>query len=109
MAYNEELAARLRHALQDFPDVVEKKMFGGIAFLLAGNMSVGVHKDELIVRLGAEGGEQALQEAHTRPFDITGRAMSGWVMVAPDGCASDADLRKWVNRGTAFARTLPPK
>ena len=81
MAYDEALADRVLKALSDQPDLVEKKMFGGVGYLLRGNMACGVHKDKLIVRVGPAGYEEAISRPHTAPFDITGRAMKGWVMV----------------------------
>jgi TfoX/Sxy family transcriptional regulator of competence genes len=109
MAYDEGLAQRIREALGDLPGLVEKKMFGGVGFMVHGNMACGVHKDALVVRVGPEGHEDALARPHTRPFDITGRPMTGWVMVAPEGCQSDEDLMDWVQDGVDFAHTLPPK
>ena len=84
-------------------------MFGGVAFLLHGNMLVGVWNDSLIVRLGPDEGERALSEPHVRHFDVTGRPMKGWVMVEPDGIDSDAQLRDWLERAGNFVRTLPAK
>lgn len=109
MAYDEALADRVRSHLGDDPAVDERRMFGGIAFFCAGNMAVGIAGGELIVRLGPEGAAEALAGEHTRPFDITGRAMTGWVMVAPEALDEDGGLAGWVGRGLAFARTLPPK
>ena len=84
-------------------------MFGGVAFLLNGNMLVGVWRDMLIVRLGPEGGGEALRESHVRAFDITGRPMKGWVMVEPEGIEDDDQLRRWLDRATRFVQTLPAK
>jgi hypothetical protein len=109
MAYDEGLAERAREVLVDLPGFVEKKMFGGIGFMLRGNMACGVSGDELIVRVGPANYEQALGMAHTRPFDMTGRPMRGWVMVAPVGLESDAGLEDWIQRGVEFALSLPPK
>lgn len=109
MAYDELLAARVEALLSDQPDLVSKKMFGGVGFLLHGNMACGVHKDSLIVRVGSENYEAALGEPHTRIFDITGRPMSGWVMVSAGGYQSNQELQKWVHRGVSFALSLPPK
>jgi TfoX/Sxy family transcriptional regulator of competence genes len=109
MAYDEGLAQRVREVLGEMPGLVEKKMFGGVGFMLQGNMACGVHKEALIVRVGAEKDQEALAKAHTRPFDITGRAMKGWVMVDAGGYESDAGLREWVQLGVDFAMTLPPK
>jgi TfoX/Sxy family transcriptional regulator of competence genes len=109
MPYDEILAGRIRDELGQQPGLVEKKMFGGVGFLVHGNMACGVNKDMLIVRVGPEAYEESLQYPHTRPFDFTGRAMKGWVMVEPAGLASDADLKEWVAQGLNFALTLPPK
>lgn len=84
-------------------------MFGGIGFLLNGNMLVGVWKDSLIVRLGVEAGDEALRETHVRPFDITGKPMRGWVMVEPDGVEDDVGLRNWIQRAIKFVEKLPSK
>jgi TfoX/Sxy family transcriptional regulator of competence genes len=109
MAYSKSLAARVRQALARRRDVTEKRMFGGVAFLLSGNMLVGVWQDSLIARLGPEAGEQALGQPHVRPFDVTGRPMKGWVMIEPDGIDSDRQLAKWVERALQFVVTLPLK
>ena len=84
-------------------------MFAGIAFLARGNMACGVHKDQLVVRVGPESHAQAMDEPFTSPFDITGRPMKGWLLVRPPGFESDPDLEKWVDRGLLFARSLPAK
>ena len=109
MAYDEGLAHRIRDVLDEQPDLVEKKMFGGVGFMVQGNMACGVHKDMLIVRVGSDAYEESLQYPHTRLFDMTGRAMKGWVMVESGGFESDADLKQWVQSGLEFALTLPPK
>ncbi|WP_436494708.1 TfoX/Sxy family protein [Actinokineospora sp. HUAS TT18] len=108
MAYDEGLATRIRDLVGDLPGMVEKKMFGGLAFLFQGNMSVGVHGDELIVRL--DPAEIAvMDEPGVRMFEVGGRSMKGWVLVHPDVHAEDDDLRRWVDRGVAYAGSLPPK
>ena len=109
MAYDLELAERIRQILPSGPDLVEKKMFGGVTYLVRGNMACGVHGSRLIVRLGAERHAAAMAEAHTAPFDFSGRPMAGWVMVEPDGCASAEDLERWVRKGLDYALSLPPK
>jgi TfoX/Sxy family transcriptional regulator of competence genes len=109
MAYDEGLTQRILQLLSDQEGLVEKKMFGGVGFMLHGNMACGMHKDLLIVRVGPEGHEAAMAKPHTSPFDITGRAMRGWVMVSAEGCAQDEDLAAWVKEGVDFARTLPSK
>ena len=109
MPYSEDLEMRIRVALSGLPDLTAKKMFGGIGFLVKGNMACGVSKDDLIVRVGPEHYEEALTMPHTRVFDMTGRPMKGWIVVEADGYASDEDLRMWVERGVEFALSLPPK
>jgi hypothetical protein len=109
MAFSEELAERIRRGLARKKGVEEKKLFGCIAFLLNGNVVVGVWKDSLIVRLGPEDGDEALLEPHVKVFDITGRAMKGWVVVAPEGVGSDDQLRGWIQRAVKFVGKLPAK
>ena len=109
MAYDEGLAERVREILSVRKDIVEKKMFGGLSFLLDGNMAVGVIGDDLIVRVGPHDYDAALTHAHARPFDFTGRPMSGWITVSPEGFEEDERLTDWVLRGVGFAGTLPPK
>jgi TfoX/Sxy family transcriptional regulator of competence genes len=113
MAYDERLAQRIRSALRGRDDVVEKKMFGGLTFMVAGRMAIGVVHDDLMVRVGLDGHDEALTEPGTRPMDFTGRPMRGMVYVASAAVATDADLRRWVDRavrvataqGTPAART----
>lgn len=109
MGYDAQLATRTRKLIGDEPGLREMEAFGGLSFLVHGNMSVGVIDDELVVRVGPEGFDDALAKGHARPFDFSGRPMKGWVYVDPEGLASDAQLADWVNRGLAFARSLPPK
>jgi len=109
VAYDERLAERIRRALAVREGLSEKKMFGGIAFMLNGNMCAGVVSDQLMVRVGPERHEEALARPHARPMDFTGRPMKGMVYVGPEGYRSDADLAAWVSQGAQFAATLPPK
>ena len=109
MAYDETLAQRIRDLVIDLPGVVEKRMFGGVGFLLHGNMACGVNKDDLILRLSPAEAQTALQQPHVRVFDLTGRPMQGWVLVGSQGIAEETDLRRWVQQGFDFAATLPPK
>src|SRR6266478_7535181 len=102
MAFDESLAERIRQGLARRKNVEEKKMFGGVGFLLSGNMLVGVWKDSLIVRLGPAEGEEALKEPHVKEFDITGRAMKGWVLVEPKGVEGDDQLSGWIQRAVKF-------
>jgi TfoX/Sxy family transcriptional regulator of competence genes len=109
MAFSESLASRVRDALAGRKGVVEKKMFGGVGFLLHGNMLVGVWKDSLIVRLGAESSDDALRMPHVKEFDITGRAMKGWVMVEAEGIDEDRELAAWMEWAWRFVNTLEGK
>ncbi len=103
MAYDEGLVQRIREQLEGDPRVSEKKMFGGIAFFVNGNMAAGTMKDELMVRVGPDGHDAAVAQPHARAMDFTGRTMRGFVQVAPAGFEDDADLRAWLARGIAFA------
>jgi hypothetical protein len=109
MAFDEALAERVRATVTEVEGVVEKRMFGGLAFVLNGNMAVGVHGDELIVRLAPEDTQDALAEPGVRVFDMTGRPMKGWVLVGPVATAAEEGLGTWVTRGLDFAESLPPK
>jgi TfoX/Sxy family transcriptional regulator of competence genes len=108
MAYDAVLAQRVRDRMTDEPALSEKKMFGGLAFLTAGNMTVGVHGDDLIARIDPQTTDAALAEPGVRPFDMTGRPMRGWVLVAGDGL-TDQELERWIVRACSYAGTLPPK
>ena len=110
MAYDEDLAQRVRENLLGTPNLNEMKMFGGIAFLVNGNMACGVTQNDLMVRLGAESSERALAAPHVKPFAMSGRApMSGWVLVEPAGIAAEEALQEWVRQGLRYASSLPPK
>ncbi len=109
MAFDESLADRIRDVLASRPEVTERKMFGGIAFMLAGNMAVGVIGEDLMVRLDPADAEKALGEPHTRPMDFTGRPMKNMVYIDAEGTASDEDLAVWVEAGADYAASLPPK
>ena len=109
MAYDEALAQRVRDVLEARPGLSERKMFGGIAFMLAGNMAVGIVGDDLMVRLDPEDVQRALTEPHVRPMDFTGRPLKGMVFVDSAGTASDEDLASWVDAGADFAASLPPR
>lgn len=108
MAYDDALAERLHERLDVDPAVRAKKMFGGLAFLTNGNMTVGVHSDELIVRLGPTGVQEALSRPGVRPFVVGGRGMSGWVLVAPEQLA-DPELDGWIAEARTYVATLPAK
>jgi TfoX/Sxy family transcriptional regulator of competence genes len=109
MAFDEKLAERVRGQVGGRDGLSEKKMFGGLAFLLHGNMSCGIHGDELIVRIDPETTEAALAEPGTRIFDITGRPMKGWLLVGAAGLEDEPTLVKWVRRGLDYAASLPKK
>jgi TfoX/Sxy family transcriptional regulator of competence genes len=109
MAYDEALAERIRTALAGRDGFAEKKMFGGIGFLLNGNVCVGVWKEQLILRLSAEQADAALEHEHVHVFDITGRAMTGWVLVDPEGMRTDEELRAWIGQAIEFVSLLPAK
>ena len=107
MAFDESLAARIRDALARKKGISERKMFGGLCFLLHGNLLVGVWKDSLVARLGPDDGEAALREPHVRVFDITERPMRNWVLVEPKGVGGDNQLKDWTQRAEEFVGTLP--
>ncbi len=109
MAYDEDLAQNVRMILSNQKGMSEKKMFGGLAFLINGNMSCGILGMDLIVRVGPDHYQDYLKLPKVRKFDITGREMRGWVMVACTEKESNEVIKKWVKRGQAFALTLPPK
>jgi TfoX/Sxy family transcriptional regulator of competence genes len=109
MAFSEALAERIRQRLSRRKNVEEKKMFGGLGFLLNGNLLVGVWKDSLIVRLGPDESGEALKEPHVKEFNITGRPMKNWVLVAPAGVEEDDQLSTWIQRAVKFVGALPAK
>jgi hypothetical protein len=109
MAFDDKLAARIRQQLGQRRDVIEKKMFGGVAFLLNGNMACGVHGQEMIVRLDPAQTAKALSRPYTRTFDLTGRPMKGWILVEPKGLTTRDALSKWIQVGVKYAASLPPK
>ena len=109
MPYNEDIETRIQKFVSRWPDTRHKKMFGGVCYLLNGNMFCGVYQDFLILRLGSDQAGKAIQLPAVRPFDITGKPMKGWVMVAQDGFQSDNDLKIWLLQAREFAASLPPK
>ena len=109
MAYDEALAERVRDLLTLRGDLTERKMFGGIAWMVGGNMACGILGEDLIVRLEPDDASQALAEDHTRAFDFTGRPAKGMVVVEPPAIAEPADLASWVEAGVGFASSLPAK
>ena len=109
VAYDEGLAARLLDILGEQAGLAEKKMFGGLALMLGGNMAVGVYRDDLLVRTDPGQQDMLLAEPGAHPFDMSGRPMKGWIIVDASMCSEDEDLRRWVSRGVAYASSLPPK
>ncbi len=109
MAYDEGLEQRIDSILDQQPGLEAKKMFGGIGYLIDGNMACGIHKNRLVVRLGPDLYASASNRPDVVEFDITGRPMKGWIMVMPDGIAEDEELNQWIKKGINFAATLPPK
>lgn len=109
MAYDEKLADLVRQAIGPREDVTEKKMFGGVAFLLDGKMFCGIATADLMVRIGPERYEAALAEAHVRPMDFTGRPLKGYVYVAPEGVRTVKAIKKWIDRSLTFVATVPAR
>ncbi len=110
VAYDEDLANRVRELIAGEPDVTEKKMFGGLAFLVGGNMSVGASgQGGLMVRVEPEDTDALVTKPHVRPFEMRGRPMQGWLRVEAEGLRTKRQLEPWVRRGVAYARSLPPK
>ncbi len=109
MVFDATLAARIRIRLGRRTGLSERRMFGGLAFLLNGNMCVGVRGRELIVRLDPATTDEALRDRHARPFDLMARPAKGWILIEPDGIKSVAALAKWLSLGLAYASTLPVK
>src|SRR5215467_11629308 len=109
MPFDQNLADRTRRILAERCDVTERKMFGGLSFMVNGHMCCGVIKQDLVVRLGPEKYSQALSNPGVREMDFTGRALKGFIYVGPEGYQSDKSLKKWINAGLDFILTLPPK
>ena len=110
MPVDQDFANRIREELAEVDGITEKSMFGGLAFLLRGNMAVGIMSTgDLMVRVGPDATDEALSKPHTRLFEMRGRSMTGWVIVARDGVKAKRQLGPWVKRGVAFASSLPPK
>lgn len=107
MAYDEQLAARIRDVLAGEEGVTERKMFGGLAVMVDEHMACGVVGNDLMLRMGEDGSKRALERAHVRPMDFTGRPLKGMVYVSPEGLRGRA-LRSWVEKAVAYARALPP-
>ena len=109
MAYDEELQLRIQRVVAGRVGVTEKKMFGGVCFLLDGKMFCGIVKDEMMVRVGPLAHEAALAEPHVRPMDFTGKPMAGYIYVEPEGLATDKALKRWVEAGLKFVVTVEKK
>lgn len=109
MAYNETLADDIRAHLSGEPGVSEKEMFGGISFMVNGNLAVGVIGDELMIRVGKEAHEAAVSRPGTRTFDMGARPMKGWVSVTAEGFPTEETFNSWIDQGVSFAAGLPPK
>ena len=109
MAFDDDLARRVRAVLEDVPDVSERRMFGGIAFLVGGHMACGIVGADLMLRLGEIGAQAALDRRHVRPMDFTGRPMRTMVYIAAEAIVADRTLTEWVARAVDHARALPPK
>ena len=109
MAYDLKLAQRVREVLGSIKGLSEKEQFGGVAFLLRGNVACGIIGDELLVRVGPQRHDEAMSSEVAKPFSLTGRPSKGWALVAPSGLRSPARLKKWVEMGLEFAKSLPPK
>lgn len=109
MAYDENLADRVKAVLKGRRSVTEKKMFGGLCFMVNGNMACGVERNKLVVRVGPDDYEKILKQKHVRKMDFTGKPLKGFIYVMPDGLRRADSLKKWVNKGIQFAKTLPKK
>ena len=109
MAFDEQLASRVRDILAEVPGISERRMFGGLAFLVGGLMACGIVGADLMLRLGETGADAALDRPHVRPMDFTGRPMRTMVYIAGEGIVADRTLKEWVERGVEYVSVLPPK
>ncbi len=109
MAYDTKLGERIREKLKGTRGIEEKKMFGGVGFIIHGNMACGILKDDLIVRVDPATHNSLMKRVHVKPFDNMGRPMAGWILVSPAGCKTDKALSDWIKMGVDFAKSLPPK
>jgi TfoX/Sxy family transcriptional regulator of competence genes len=110
VSYDEDLANRIRELLADEQGVTEKRMFGGLAFLIAGNMSVSASgQGGLLLRVDPDQADELLKDEHARPMEMRGRSMKGWLRIEPEGLGTKRQLERWVRRGVAYARSLPAK
>lgn len=109
MSYDEKLASRIAESLKDKRGITQKKMFGGLCFLLNGNMLCGIAKGKLVARVGPEAYDKSLKQKHTKPMDFTGKPLRGMVYILPEGTKSKASLKGWIDKSMDFVRTLPTK
>lgn len=109
MAYDEGLAERVREILLDWRDVEEKKMFGGLCFMVSNHMACGIVKDTLMARIGPDDYQSSLEKNHVSEMDFTGKSMKGMIYVSPQGVESDSDLTYWITKCLEFVTSLPPK
>ena len=109
MAYDDALAKRVRACFASRGDITEKKMFGGLAFMIGGHMCAGVLRDSLVARVGPDAYNEAMGSLYTSPFDFTGKPLTGFVYVAPEGIATETTLRHWLNLCESYVFSLPPK
>lgn len=109
MPYDQDLAQRIGEALHGLPGLQAKKMFGGIGYLINGNMACGVLGEDMIVRVGPGKYDEALAQPYTRPFAMTGRPMSGWLLVSPSGVIEESDFKSWIDQAVEYAQSLPAK
>ena len=109
MGYNQDLEDRIDRLIDRFGEIDKKKMFGGIGYLINGNMCFGIHKESLVLRTSPENAEELMRSEYVTPFDITGRPMKGWVMVSPDALETEEQLLDMLRLGVTFAETLPKK
>ncbi len=109
MSYDDHLADRIRRAFGGRGEVTEKAMFGGLCFMIDGHMCIGIVGDDMMVRVGPDEYDRALEQSHVREMDFTGRPMRGYVYVEPEGCSTVKSLRRWVDLAVRFVRTLPRK
>lgn len=109
LVFDSDLEKKVRKLIASWGNTDAKKMFGGICFLINGNMFSGIYKDFVFLRLGKEASQSALKLPFVKPFDITGKPMKGWVMITKDGINTDENLKNWLNKARAFAKSLPPK
>ena len=109
MGYNQDLEDAIDRLIDRLGDIAKKRMFGGVGYLINGNMCFGIHKESLVLRTSPEKAEEMMKSEYVTPFDITGKPMKGWVMIDKATLRTARDYRRWLDRGLAFARSLPRK